>query len=174
VLVSRLEKEFPETYVLEKDNLGDTRLIRKLRWKFAFSSKHHTPPNCGEVTGGHRKWAAMKITKIYSDVNGDSHFEDVEIALKNAGDIGRLSEKYPVKSIIFRQTDASYNYDWHTAPARQYIILLDGEIEIEVSSGGKRIFCSGDILLMEDTTGRGHKTRVTNNQPRKSIFVTLD
>jgi hypothetical protein len=29
-------------------------------------------------------------------------------------------------------------------------------------------------LLVEDTTGRGHITRTINNQPRRSIFVTLD
>lgn len=116
----------------------------------------------------------MRITRVYSDSNGESHFEDVEILLKDAGEIGRLSERFPASGIIFRENDADYDYDWHTAPARQYIIMLDGEIEIEVSSGEKRRFRGGDILLVEDVSGRGHKTRVTNNQPRRSIFVTLE
>lgn len=116
----------------------------------------------------------MKVTRIYSDSKGESRFEDVEIPLKNAGEIGRLSERFPASRIIFRENDADYDYDWHTAPARQYIIMLDGEIEIEVSSGDKRRFRGGDILLVEDVSGRGHKTRVTNNQPRRSIFVTLE
>lgn len=116
----------------------------------------------------------MRITRVYSDSNGESHFEDVEILLKDAGEIGRLSERFPASGIIFRENDADYDYDWHTAPARQYIIMLDGEIEIEVSSGEKRHFRGGDILLVEDVSGRGHKTRVTNNQPRRSIFVTLE
>lgn len=116
----------------------------------------------------------MKITRVYNDARGKSHFETVEIPLEDAGEIGRLSERFPASGIIFRENDADYNYNWHTAPARQYIIMLDGEIEIEVSSGEKRCFRGGDILLVEDISGRGHKTRVTNNQPRKSIFVTLD
>jgi len=115
----------------------------------------------------------MRITRIYSDANGESHFENVEISLKDAGEIGRLSERFPASGIIFRENDADYDYDWHTAPARQYIIMLDGEIEIEVGSGEKRRFRGGDILLVEDVSGRGHKTRVTNHQPRRSIFVTL-
>jgi hypothetical protein len=57
---------------------------------------------------------------------------------------------------------------------KQYIIILDGEIEIEVSDGIKRTFCGGDILLVEDVEGRGHKTRVTNSKPRRSIFVTVE
>ncbi len=116
----------------------------------------------------------MRITRIYTDAGGDSHFQNVDIALKDAGEIGRLSAKLPAKSIIFRENDADYDYDWHTAPEKQYIILLDGEIEIEVSDGEKRRFRGGDVLLLEDTTGRGHKTRVANNQPRRSVFVTLE
>jgi len=44
----------------------------------------------------------MKITKIYSDSNGDSQFEDIEMPLRNDGEIGFLSDKIPVKEIIFR------------------------------------------------------------------------
>lgn len=116
----------------------------------------------------------MRITRIYSDSEGESHFNDVEIELQDAGPIGRLSKKLPVKGIVFRENDADYNYDWHTAPEKQYIIMLDGEIEIEVSDGEKRTFCGGGILLVEDVGGRGHRTRVTNNKPRRSIFVTVE
>lgn len=116
----------------------------------------------------------MKITRIYSDSRGDSHFEIMEIPLDDAGAIGRLSQPFPAKSIIFRENDADYDYGWHNAPQRQYIILLDGEIEIEVSSGEKRRFRGGEVLLVEDTAGRGHCTRVTNNRSRKSIFVAVD
>lgn len=116
----------------------------------------------------------MQITRIYADAEGESHFEDVEISLSDAGEIGRLSQRFPATGIIFRENDPDYDYDWHTAPRRQYIILLDGEIEIQVSDGETRRFRGGDVLLVEDTTGRGHRTRITNGQPRRSIFVTLD
>ena len=53
-------------------------------------------------------------------------------------------------------------------------MLLDGEIEIEVSGGERKIFRGGDVLLVEDVTGKGHRTRVTNNRPRRSVFVTLE
>lgn len=115
----------------------------------------------------------MKITRVYNDNKGDSHFEDKEVLLNEKGPIGFLSDNIPVKDIIFREVEPSYDYDFHTAPQRQYIILLDGAIEIETSLGDKRQFTAGDVLLVEDTEGKGHKTR--NLQPirRKSIFVTL-
>ncbi|HKQ33293.1 MAG TPA: hypothetical protein VJV40_08810 [Thermodesulfobacteriota bacterium] len=115
----------------------------------------------------------MKIIRIYSDDKGESHFGGLDIALADSGPIGRLSERFPVKSIIFRENDAGYDYDWHNAPERQYILLLDGEIEIEVSDGEKRIFRGGDVIFVEDTEGKGHRTRVTNDRPRRSVFVTL-
>lgn len=115
----------------------------------------------------------INIVRIYSDMNGDSHFEDISIPLKVGGTIGYLSDKIPVKEVIFREVEPAYDYDFHTAPQRQYIILLDGAIEIETSLGNKRQFKAGEILLVEDTEGKGHKTR--NLQPirRKSIFITL-
>ncbi|MBP0904296.1 hypothetical protein ACFSKN_18610 [Mariniflexile gromovii] len=115
----------------------------------------------------------FKITKVYADNNGDSHFEDVTVPLSDKGDIGFLSEAQKTKSIIFRKVKASYNFDFHPAPARQYIVLLDGEIEIETSLGIKRTFSQGDILLMEDTEGKGHRTKNLKPQIRSSLFIKI-
>jgi hypothetical protein len=113
------------------------------------------------------------ITRIYSDANGDSHFEDFTVPLKSSGTIGFLSDAESVKGIIFREVAASYDFDFHNAPQKQYIILLDGGVEIETSLGTKRRFTTGEILLVEDTTGKGHKTKNLENAVRKSIFITL-
>ena len=115
----------------------------------------------------------ITITRIYSDANGESHFEDFEVPLKNNGDIGFLSSNEPVKSIVFREVNPSYDYDFHNAPDRQYIILLDGGVEIETSLGEKRTFKTGSILLVEDTDGKGHKTKNIEQKTRKSIFIKL-
>ncbi len=115
----------------------------------------------------------FNIIKIYNDKNGDSHFEEIAIPLKESGPIGFLSDAVAAKDIIFREVLPTYDYDFHTAPQRQYIILLDGEIEIETSLGDKRQFKAGEILLVEDTEGKGHKTRNLQPVKRKSIFITL-
>jgi hypothetical protein len=115
----------------------------------------------------------FSVVKIYSDEKGESHFENMDIPLKDGGIIGKLSEALPATSIIFREVEPSYDWDFHTAPQEQYIILLDGEIEIETSLGEKRIFKSGDVLLAEDTTGKGHRTRNLTPIKRRSIFITF-
>jgi len=116
----------------------------------------------------------MKITRIYTGSDGESHFEDIEIPLQDRGDIGKLSQLQKATGIIFRETGPDYDYDWHNAPRRQYVIMLSGEVELEVGDGTTRRLGPGDILLAEDTTGRGHRSRTVNNQPRRSVFVTLD
>ncbi|MCW3089957.1 MAG: hypothetical protein JWP81_1026 [Ferruginibacter sp.] len=113
------------------------------------------------------------ITRVYSDSNGDSHFEEIEIPLNEAGSIGRLSEVLPANGVVFREVEPSYDWNFHTAPQKQYIILLDGEIEIETSLGDKRIFKAGEVLLVEDVNGKGHKTRNLQPIKRKSVFITL-
>jgi hypothetical protein len=115
----------------------------------------------------------FSVTRIYSDSNGDSHFEDVEIELKEEGSVGKLSDVIPAKGIIFREVEPSYDWNFHTAPQKQYIILLDGEIEIETSLGEIRRFNAGEILLVEDITGKGHKTKIIRPVKRRSIFIPL-
>jgi hypothetical protein len=116
----------------------------------------------------------MMFTRVYADERGESHFADQEVQLKDAGPIGRLSEMIPAKAVIFRKNDPGYDYDWHVAPRRQFIVLLDGAIEIEVSDGERRTFRGGEVLLMEDTTGRGHRTRHLEARERRSVFILLD
>ena len=115
----------------------------------------------------------INITRLFSDKNGESFFENIEMPLNNDGDIGFLSNKIPVKNIIFRTVKPDYDYDFHNAPQKQYIVLLDGEIEIETSIGEKRIFKGGDVLLLEDTEGKGHKTKNLQHIERRSIFITF-
>jgi hypothetical protein len=113
----------------------------------------------------------MKVTKIYADPTGESHFEDLDILLENKGTIGDLSDSQVVSDLVFRENEATYDWDFHHAPARQYIVLLDGAIEIETSDGEKRTFYGGEILLVEDTWGKGHRTRNIEAKRRRSLFI---
>ena len=80
---------------------------------------------------------SFAVTRIYADKNGESRFEDISITLNDGGEIGFLSEAQKAGTVIFRKVVEHYDYDFHNAPARQYIILLDGRIEIENSVGEK-------------------------------------
>jgi hypothetical protein len=115
----------------------------------------------------------MQVTRIFADPQGESHFETVDITLETKGIIGDLSAPMPAESVVFRENEPGYDWDFHHAPARQLIVLLDGAIEIEVSDGEKRNFAGGDILLVEDTWGKGHRTKNTLPMRRRSLFIRL-
>lgn len=115
----------------------------------------------------------MQITRVGLSASGGSEFGEIDVGLADHGEIGRLSEPWPAANVVFRENDPGYDYDWHNAPQRQFIVLLDGEIEVEVTSGEKRRFTGGDVLLVEDTTGSGHRTRSVGGRLRRSIFIPL-
>jgi hypothetical protein len=116
----------------------------------------------------------MKIVRLYTGADNKSHFEDLQVPLKDGGKVGFVSELTKATGMVFRETAGDYDYDFHTAPRRQYVVNLEGEVEIEVGDGTRRILRSGDILLAEDTTGQGHRSRAVAGKPRKSLFITLD
>jgi uncharacterized protein YjlB len=116
----------------------------------------------------------MKATRIFTTADGTSAFEDFDIPIKDSGEIGKLSEIFRAKGIIFRETDGDYDYQWHNAPERQFVIMLDGEVDITTGDGVTRRFSSGDILLAEDTTGQGHISKAVEGRSRKSLFIVLE
>ncbi len=116
----------------------------------------------------------MKYTRLYSGDDGESHFEDLEMSLEQAGEFSRVSGLQNATGVLFRETTGDYFIDWHNAPRRQYVIALDGQVEIEVGGGTRRRFGPGDVFLAEDTTGRGHISRAVDGRPRRSIFVPLE
>jgi hypothetical protein len=116
----------------------------------------------------------MQITRVYTGEDDESHFEDLELPVQDLGKIGRLSERFEATGIIFRETDGDYDLGFHNAPRRQFVINLDAPVEIEVGDGTKRVLGPGEVLLAEDTTGRGHISRAVDGRKRRSIFVTLD
>ena len=116
----------------------------------------------------------MHITRLYAGEDGQSHFQDLEVDTVSHGDVGALSEAHPATGVIFRENSGDYDYDWHTAPARQYVVMLEGSVEVEIGDGTRRRFGPGDVLLAEDTTGRGHRSRAVDAQARRSLFITLE
>ncbi|MGE5218596.1 MAG: hypothetical protein ACM3SP_16500 [Chloroflexota bacterium] len=114
----------------------------------------------------------MKIVRIFTGVDNESHFEDIDIELDFKGKVA-TSALQPALGIVFRRSPATHLSDFHPVPKRQYVITLSGQVEIETGDGTVRRFGPGDVMLAEDTTGRGHITRVVGGQPRENLFISL-
>ena len=109
------------------------------------------------------------FVRLYSGEDGQSHFEDLDPPM---GPVEQ-SPMQAATGITFRNSEPGEFIDWHTAPRRQYVITLSGQVEIGIGDGTVRRFGSGDVMLAEDLTGRGHTTRSVGNEPRVSVAIPL-
>ena len=114
----------------------------------------------------------MKIVRLYTGPDNESHFEDLDIEMNPVRQM-EASELQLTHGIIFRSAPPNHLSDYHTASKRQYVITLSGQVEIETGDGTIRRFGPGGVMLAEDTTGRGHITRVVGGQPRRYVFIPL-
>ena len=116
----------------------------------------------------------MRIHNLYADASGESHFRDLEVEWVEETRSGKVSRRSPATGIIFRQVPPTYDLDWHPAPRRQYIINLDGGVRITASDGESRVIGAGEVLLVEDTTGKGHLSKAVGDTVRHCILVPAD
>jgi hypothetical protein len=116
----------------------------------------------------------MKIHNLYADAKGESHFRDLDIEFVESTRAGRMSKRLPANGIIFREVQPDYDLDWHPAPRRQYIINLDAGVQITASDGESRKIGAGQVVLVEDTHGKGHLSKALEGKLRHCIFVTLE
>ncbi|MGK0169066.1 MAG: hypothetical protein ACI9W2_000785 [Gammaproteobacteria bacterium] len=116
----------------------------------------------------------MRIHNLYEDENGESHFRDIDIEWVTQTRGGKLSERMPATGVIFRQVPAEYDLDWHSAPRRQYIINLDAGVRITASDGESRVIGAGEVVLVEDISGKGHLSQAVEAKIRHCIFIPID
>ena len=107
----------------------------------------------------------MNIIRIYADDHGESHFADLEVPTQTVQMFPqvppfRLNRFATPRGVKLFAVPAEFDFaDWHIAPERQLSIALNGTVEYETSDGEVRRAPPGTIVLVEDTTGRGHITR---------------
>jgi quercetin dioxygenase-like cupin family protein len=116
----------------------------------------------------------MKIIRLYADDKGESHFQDIEVEFEAPTPSGRVSARQPATGIMFREVPGEYDLDWHPAPRRQYIINLDAGVQLTASDGEVRRVKAGEVVLVEDTWGKGHLSKAIENKTRHCIFVPID
>ena len=120
-----------------------------------------------------------KYIRLYSDEAGESHFEDLEVDLIP---LDFAPPAAPLNIAQFLPVAQSFWVgaapDWegvvaHPSPRRQIFCTLRGSYQVAASDGSVRHVDTGDILLLEDTSGKGHSTQVTSSSELLIFAVTL-
>lgn len=120
----------------------------------------------------------FNFSRLYNDASGESHFEDVaaELSLLDFAPPApplAVSEYMAAERTAFLGGPSGWNGDWHVSSARNLFVVISGEWEIEASDGTTRSFTPNSVLLAEDTTGKGHRSRVVSEGDSLALLVQL-
>ena len=118
------------------------------------------------------------FTRIAANAAGGSTFHDEEIPLDTPPPItglpSMLTGTIPAASAavyVRHEMSGGPHTAPHNAPHRQWVVMLRGIIEVEVTDGSRRTFGPGDLIRAEDTDGTGHVTRLVGDPPWEALYL---
>jgi hypothetical protein len=96
--------------------------------------------------------------------DGKSYFEDQQVELRPGVYVPGIplvdiADSIAVTALTLSRCEPNYASDWHPAPRRQFVFILEGGLEITTGHGETSQFDAGSMFLVEDTSGGGHQTR---------------
>ena len=103
--------------------------------------------------------SAMKCVRLFAGPDGQSHFEDIPVEfISEPPQPFLVSAWQSAQRVRFLRFPAGFQGGTHLAPYRQLLVCLTGSYGMQTSDGEIRYFQPGAVLLVEDTTGKGHTT----------------
>lgn len=118
----------------------------------------------------------IRYVRLHADAEGESHLEPAHLDL-TAMEFAPPAPPMGVSALAtatgwrFLHLPARWVGDWHPTPRRIWIFCLRGEMEFKASDGAAHRLQPGDAMLLEDTHGRGHHSRVLGD--RDALLVAL-
>jgi hypothetical protein len=116
----------------------------------------------------------MKYFRLFADSEGESHCELVDPDMHSPEASWSKVEalhtgSWRADKLFLRQSPGSAEAgEFHCAPRRQFFFTLSGHCDVETSDGCVVEVGPGGVVLVEDLTGRGHRTR-----PREGEIITV-
>jgi len=116
----------------------------------------------------------MTYVHVYADAAGASHFReehfDFTPGRDNFASIHVLEAKGGATLLRLK---AGAVEDWHHAPQAWFLIVLQGASEVTTSDGQVRHFGPGSMVLLDDTTGKGHQTRAVGKTDHIAAVIPI-
>jgi hypothetical protein len=127
---------------------------------------------------GEKQMSEIKYLRIVADEKGCSHFEKQRVGLAShdyapPAPALNTSAPQPAEKAVFLELPVGWYGDWHPTPVRQWLILMTGECEFEAGDGERALCRAGDVILLDDTTGPGHRTLVIGASPVRIAAIHL-
>lgn len=107
----------------------------------------------------------LSFSRLVPEADGGSRFETIAVPV-TLQQFAPPAQPFAVSALSeatqcgFLHLPAGWAGEMHPSPMRMWIFLLEGEMQFEAGNGEARRIAAGSALLLEDTTGRGHVSRV--------------
>ena len=118
----------------------------------------------------------MQCWHLHGDAAGETHLTPVELPVREsyAGTVRGLTD-IPVTTMgmgqfIGRKPDVGV----HNAPRRQFLVVLQGELEIVTTLGRSERLRPGDVLFADDGGSKGHISRDVGDDPLMLMAIGID
>jgi hypothetical protein len=121
----------------------------------------------------------MLYLHIWTDADGESHISEIgaEFETRLGYALGvppvGVSPETAAGRAYFLRLPSGWVGDFHPAPARQYVIQAQGQLEVSASDGTTVTTGPGTVWLVEDMAGKGHRTTVVSDEDSIALVVTL-
>jgi len=119
----------------------------------------------------------MKCLRIYAP-NGESHFDEVDLpttktAVQPDAVPFEVAASYPASRVRITRIPADMReVAWHRVPEAVLTVRLDGSVDYETSDGDVRHVPAGSFVLVEDTHGKCHLSR-HSQEAQTVIWISL-
>ena len=115
---------------------------------------------------------------LYTDAQGVSHFKQEELPFKAAPIPGLkdppiMASLPGASSATLLLLKAGQVEDWHNAPRKQFMFVVQGASQVTASDGTVKEFHAGELVLLDDTKGKGHITKAIGRTDHIGMAISV-
>ena len=120
----------------------------------------------------------MAYMRMYADESGESRLETMPVSYEPLiyappAPALEMSEVSPASGMVLVRFEIGWDSELHPTPRKQMFLMLSGVFQGGLSDGTTFDLHPGDVVSMEDTTGKGHSARVLGDAPVEAVMVHL-
>lgn len=122
----------------------------------------------------------LLLPELFTDHDGRATFRDMRMDLREGSAAAALSSLAPSSGHQFRKSPVGFRSQFHCTTIAQWLIVLQGAMEIGLQDGSSRIFKAGQCFYSNDTLPQGaefdaklhgHWSGQVGDEPLVTVFV---
>jgi hypothetical protein len=130
------------------------------------------------ATSGKPMTESLRVLCLGEDEAGESHFDEFEMPrpLTNFAPPAIpffVSAVQMATGYVAIRIPVGWVGNLHRSPHRQILFCWEGALKVTATDGTVRTVAAGNVWLMGDNRGKGHKSEVVSNVPFDAVIILL-